>query len=506
MRRRALLRTGGASLVIGMAGAGILAGSPRIRATTTQADYEPLGRVEIDNAAEAVVGDDGDIVYVAATTGFATVDISDPADPEVLAEERGLEFDDQRFNEILDVKVDGNLLAVAGPANQANDFLFHGFAIYDVSDPAEPELLGEPYETGYHIHNCFLEDETLYVVGNGELENPLVVFDLGGDEIEEISRWSLVEQEPDWQDVNWLVRYLHDVYVHDDIAYLAHWNAGTYLLDVSDPSEPEYISHVSETTLEDELAVEDDNEAQMGLPGNDHYSAVDDTGDLLGVGREAWATGQGDTDTDRPGGIDLYDVSDPADPVHRATIDAPRALNERYNGGLWTTAHNFELRDNELYASWYQGGVTIHNVSDPSDPEEIASWHDPEAAGFWTARVAEPGETFVASSTELIPNAPTEGALYTFPIEAGEQADQPSLTDPDDLEFDVEAPDGDDNGGSDDADDQSNETPTDANGGDNSSTEADDSSDSVPGFTIGVGAAGGLAALEALRRRNDRGE
>ncbi|SDJ40215.1 hypothetical protein [Natronorubrum texcoconense] len=458
MQRREFLRTSGAAGVAVALSEAVLTATTRATAAAAESTpdgYEPLGRVAVTGAAEAVVGDDGETVYLATTDGFATVDISDPSEPELLADRFPLEVGDTPFREILDVKVDGDRLVVAGPANQHEDDVFHGFELYDVSDPADPVAVGEPYETGYHIHNCFLADDLLYVVANSEAENPLVIFDVSDDDAEEIGRWSLVEHEPEWQELYWLARYNHDVYVHDEIAYLAHWNAGTYLIDVSDPTDPEYVSRVSDTDLEESLALED-SEAQMGLPGNDHYSAVDDTGDLLAVGREAWATG-GD-EPDGPGGIDLYDVSDPANPDSLASIDAPSADDASYYGEEWTTAHNFELREDRLYSSWYQGGVKIHDVSDPAEPEELAHWRDTDTAGFWTARVAD-SETFVASSTPLIPGAETEGALYTFP------------TDPD--------PDSSASGGP---------------------------LDSIPGFTGAAGlagVAGGAVALEWLRRRDD---
>ncbi|APW99747.1 hypothetical protein CHINAEXTREME_19100 [Halobiforma lacisalsi AJ5] len=498
MQRRTVLRRSGAAVastlslpVVGTRSARATAGSsPRVGSGQDESGYEPLGRLEIEGAAEAVVGDD-DVAYLATTTGFATVDVSEPAEPELLFLEDDIEVDGDPFLEILDVAVDGDRLVVPGPANRTSGRLFEGFCCYDVSDPAAPELVAEPYETGFHIHNCSLEDDVLYVVGNDPSDNVVVVYDVA-DGVERIGRWSLLEHEPGWADVDWIARYLHDVSVHDDVAYLAHWNPGTYLLDVSDPAEPEYISHVSETDLQSQRSVENDLEIRHGLPGNDHYATVDETGDLLAVGREAWATGG--EEPDGPGGIDLYDVSNSEDPVSRGSIEPLAAADESYDAGLWTTAHNFELRNDRLYAAWYRGGVTIHDVSDPDDPERLAAWRDPHVAGFWTARVLEPGETFVASSTQAIPNAPTEGALYTFPIETGEQADPPSLTDPD--AFDLDGVDRDDDG---------NESAADADDGDDGAEGNAD--DSIPGFTgtaAGFGlvsVAGGAAALEWVRRR-----
>ncbi|MFC6768860.1 LVIVD repeat-containing protein [Natrinema soli] len=443
MKRRAVLRTSGV--------AGLSLSAPGLVGLARgQATIEPLGRLPITGAAEAVVGDDGETAYVAATTGFATVDVSDPAEPTLLAVDRDVQLEGKTMTEILDVSVDGDLLVVAGPANRGFDVA--GFRCYDVSDPENPAPVGE-HRTGSHVHNCYLEEELLFVVVNTRETNRLAIFDVGGDEITQVGFWSLLEYEPGWRDVHWLARYIHDVYVQDGIVYLPCWNAGTYLLDVSDPSEPAYISHVQDTTLEAERAIDDWREAVYGLPGNDHYAAVDDTGDLLAVGREAWATGG--AEPDRPGGIDLYDVSDSAEPVHQGSIDAPRADDESNRGGMWTTSHNFELRDGRLYSSWYRAGVKIHDVSDPAAPELLAEWRNTEETGFWTARVLEPGETFIASSTEAITGASLEGALYTFSTAS---------------------------------DDRSG---------------TDGGSSPIPGFTGVAGLVGGAVALERLRRRGN---
>ncbi|MFP8956870.1 LVIVD repeat-containing protein [Natrialbaceae archaeon A-CW3] len=506
MERRALLR----SLGVATAGTalGLSASSAQATRTTAQESYEPLGVVDVDGACEAVVGDDGETAYIAAIDGFVTVDISDPADPTILADRRDLLEDDYpEFSDILDVKVSGDRLAVVGPGGVSSS-LFNGFVLYDVSDPADPVQVSEPYETGYHIHNCFLEDDRLYLVANDLEENPLAIFDVSDDDPEEVGHWSLLEYEPRWAEVSPYIWYLHDVYVQSEIAYLAYWNAGTYLLDVSDPADPTYLSHVAETTIESQLEIDEGEESdyQLGLPGNDHYSAVDDTGTILAVGREAWETDA--PEADGPGGIDLFDVSDPTDPVFAASIEAPDSPDATYPGGQWTTAHNFEIRDGWLYSSWYRGGVKIHDLSTLEEPEEITAWRDPTAAGFWTARVAHSGETFVASSTPLIPGAGIDGALYVFPSEPGEQADPPSFEEADDDDG-GNGGDGDDTGetdeegGGDDGTDDTDET-TDTDDSSGTTPSADDTTDDpIPGFTslaAATGIAGGAVALERRRR------
>ncbi|MCU4974647.1 hypothetical protein OB955_18160 [Halobacteria archaeon AArc-m2/3/4] len=496
----------------------------RSRSQSTDA-YEPLGRLEIEGAAEAVVGDDGETVYLATVDGFAIADVSDPAEPTLLAERRGLlggsddgiqggdgsENEDGDEDEaygpltdILDVKVDGDRLIVPGPANSTRGNEFHGFVLYDVSDPSDPVPAAEPYETDFHIHNCFFADDLCYLVGNGAEGNPLVIVDVSDDEPTEVGRWSLLEHDDRWADVNSILWYLHDVYVHDGVAYLPYWNAGTYLVDVSDPSEPEYISHVADddVDVESQRGIESFavTEAQQTLPGNDHYSAVDETGELLGVGRESWAAQPGETEG--AGGIDLWDISDRSAPEYLSTVEAPESFDASYRGGMWTTAHNFELRDGRLYSSWYHGGVKIHDVSDPANPEELTWWRDPADAAFWTARVAEPGETFVASSTPAIPNSPAVGALYVFPIESGTQADPPSLTDPEEsgrsVELDVEGPETDTETETEIESEAEAEAENDSEA--NSSVTDASGAEAIPGFTGLTGVTGGALALEWLRR------
>ncbi|WP_339102502.1 hypothetical protein [Haloterrigena salinisoli] len=464
MQRRAFLRASGAACAV-LTVPGAVAGSTGATPRASQEipdSFEPLGRVEVPDGGEAVVSGDGETVYLATALGFATVDIGDPTEPELLAERYRLEVDGREFMDILDVEIDDDRLAVVGPANEGNDG-FHGFVLYDVSDPADPTVV-DRYETGFHIHNCFFADGLLYVVANGPDDNALVIYDASDDETEEVGRWSLLEHDPEWEDAYWYVRYLHDVTVHDDIAYLPFWDAGTYLVDVGDPSDPEYVSHVRDPDVGEDRSY-GGSEAVYGLPGNDHYATVDDAGELLAVGREAWTTDG--SAPDGPGGIDLYDVSDPTAPDPLASIEPPESDDASRRGGEWTTAHNFELRDGRLYSAWYQGGIKIHDVSDPTDPAELAHWRETDDAALWTARVANGGATVVSSSTSRIPATDIDGALYTFPT--GLESDTLETSDGDD---------GDGNGSL---------------------------SDRVPGFGglgAGVGLAGGAAALEWIRRRD----
>ena len=413
MQRRSFLRGIAGSVALASVGA----------AEAHPGPYRPLGSVSIENAKEAVPGPDGEVAYVAATGGFATVDVSVPSDPQILAEERELLADRETgpLRLIQDAKVEGDRLVIAGPANPLRGEVLQGFLLYDVSDPANPEQVVF-HETDFPIHNCFIRDGIVYLTANTGSRNELVVVDVRDGQPEQIGEWSLRQLDERWGEVPSGLRTLHDVWVQDGRAYLSHWDAGAYILDVSDPSNPSFVSRIGGRPLDELVGVPDDQvRAQvLRLPGNAHYAMANDDGTLLGVNKEAWeAEGRGG-----PGGVELWDVSDAEAPTRLATIDAPPSPDPSI-GGTWTTSHNFDIVGDRLFTSWYQGGVKIHDISDPANPEQLAWWRQPEGTSFWTAKLATP-EFFVASSMGRKSN--DWGALYTFPNHAGEQKDPPSLT------------------------------------------------------------------------------
>ena len=376
--------------------------------TRTDTGYGPLSRIPIEGATDAVVSDDGTTAFVAATTGYAAVDISDPDNPSVLAERRDplADREDGPLGGIHDVKLSSDTLLVVGPANPGASDL-QGALFVDVSDPATPEQLSF-YETAYPIHNCSLDGDRAYLTANDGEQRALEIVDASGEPTP-IGSWSIREYDDEWGEIPPFPRSLHDVYVQDDVAYLAHWDAGTWLVDVSEPTAPSVVAHIGRDPEQVATDYDEGADGFDSIPGNSHYAAVDEAGDLLAVGREAWATEE--RPEGGPGGIDLYDVSDPSDPQHRSTIDPPPTADATRQG-TWTTAHNFEFREGILYSSWYRGGVKRHDVSDPANPEELTWWADRPHAEFWTAQVAVPGSTFVASSRAT---AESPAALYVFP-------------------------------------------------------------------------------------------
>jgi len=411
MRRRDVLRAGAGALALTTVGSA---------AAHPESHFLPFGSVDIDGAKEAVVGPDGEVAYVAAGDGVATVDVSDTANPQLLAEIREPLADrsDEAVGQLWDCRVDGDRLIVVGPANPSVEAT-NGVLLYDVSDPAAPELLTF-YPTEFPIHNAEFVDGRVYLTGNDGGSNPLVILDADGGELLQVGRWSPLQHDDGWASVVGSLRPLHDVQVRDGLAALAYWDIGTWLVDVSDPANPSYVARVGDYDLDDltQLDTMQAGTERMIPEGNAHYCEFSDDGSLLGVGKEAWAVETEEETVGGPGGIDLFDISDPAAPERLAHIDAPDARADTNNTreGQFTTSHNFDIANGRLYSSWYFGGVQIHDLSDPSTPMRIAWWREPEEASFWTAQIARAGDCVVASSAEeTSPHLAEQGRLYTFP-------------------------------------------------------------------------------------------
>jgi hypothetical protein len=180
-----------------------------------------------------------------------------------------------------------------------------------------------------------------------------------------------------------------DLAVHKGHAYLNSWDepsctrGGTYIADISDPTNPQEVGFLP---------------ANPGYYHGEgaHVIEVDTpqfTGDLLAVNDEACtnaATRPADVPT-TAGGFDLYDVTDPANPVELVQNAGDRSpdgsleqdpeelANSYHSVFVWqdgpraflVASDNTELAD-----------IDIFDITDPENPEFIADFN-PESLPDW---------------------------------------------------------------------------------------------------------------------------
>jgi len=269
----------------------------------------------------------GDYAYTGSWGGRTTPDgynvgntlfawrISDPAHPTKVG---SVEVDARTVNDVK-VSADGKLAVMTHEGS--NDGL-NGVTVLDLSDPASPAVVGrfsEELQPG--VHNVWLEGDYAYLVVDG-VGSGLRVLDLSDP-----TKPSIVGRYYAGSS------FLHDVYVRDGLAFLAHWNAGLVILDVGNgiaggsPENPVEVSRLTD------------------LAGQTHNAWYWPEAGYVFVGEEDFST---------PGRMHVVDVRNLREPREVGTFQVPGQ-----------TPHNFWLDEDGgvLYLAWYGKGIRALDVS-----------------------------------------------------------------------------------------------------------------------------------------------
>jgi len=144
------------------------------------------------------------------------------------------------------------------------------------------------------------------------------------------------------------------------MAYLAYWDAGGIVLDMSDPNN---------------LLMMGRTPYPAGSEGDTHSAVPNETSSLLVTTDEDFspserkAAGEPKLVGDTWGFARLWSLADPAQPMHLSDFATPHALTNKTDA--FYSVHNPEIHGNTLYLSWYSDGVRIVDISQPSQPQEI---------------------------------------------------------------------------------------------------------------------------------------
>ena len=213
----------------------------------------------------AYLGTFDDVACSLDWTGVHIVDISDPADPNkvaFIAAKPGARNNDVKVAHLNTEHFSGDILVASNepcgspflPRRQSNGVGSPpgqgGVAIWDVTDPTKPKALKQNF-LEFGVHNT-------YIWQQGANAYMMVVDD---DNVQDVHIVDLTKpQSPkviaatgqlDWpSDIaaefgDTAGVFLHDIWVQENngkiIAYLAYWDAGLVLLDVTDPKNPVFL-------------------------------------------------------------------------------------------------------------------------------------------------------------------------------------------------------------------------------------------------------------------------
>lgn len=255
----------------------------------------------------------------------------DVTDPTAIKRIATVTVDARTVNDVK-VSEDGKICVISreGASNRRN-----GLVIYDVTDPAHPELLSafDDNLTG-GVHNVFINNNHVYAINNGtsydiiNIEDPRNPKRVGGYELTEPGH------------------SVHDVWIVDGLAYSSNWGNGLHVVDVGNgikggsPSNPELVySYIP--------------------PNVAHHAAFPFTSQATGkkyviCGDERFPYGLSteNAPTIAGGYLHFVDVTDPENCREVARYEVPEA-----------GSHNYWVEGDILYAAMYNAGVRVVDIS-----------------------------------------------------------------------------------------------------------------------------------------------
>ena len=271
-------------------------------------------------------------------------DITDPAN---IVKTDSIQVDARTTNDVK-ASPDGRygVISREGASNRRN-----GVVILDLANPAHPTI-ASTWDEGVTggVHNMFATNEHLFVLSAGDKYVILDMADIYNP------RYVGEYDHPDSR--------VHDVWVHDGIAYSAEWENGIVVVDVGNgrwggsPENPVFVTNIplpsgqthaifpylQESTGKFYLIAGDEIVGREGLAwagtGPDHRIQYDPE------------TGRGGYPRATTGYIQIVDFTDPESPEMVA----------RYEVSEYGT-HNMWVEDDILYEAYYEGGLRMVDIS-----------------------------------------------------------------------------------------------------------------------------------------------
>jgi hypothetical protein len=298
---------------------------------------ERVGGLIADGNDDPIVGlnvvVDGTTAYVVGYLGLHVIDVSDPAAPRPLATVPGRAGDG--FNDVRVVRgAGGRLIAFASPLNDDET------SVIDVTDPRAPVKLANIEEFSHSVQVRVDGERTLLYLATYTSAVP--VYDVT-DPAQPRRLGAPALPGPE--------HGIHDLTADGDMIYANNTTGGLVAIDVSAgldaPVErgriPTSYSHAS-------------------------WAATINGRKILIHGDEGLAP-----DDDGAGAFMRILDGDPASPTFLGELARWRSRRE-------VGIHNMEIHGTKAYVAYYQDGVRVVELADPTQPREVAHYNTWDAA------------------------------------------------------------------------------------------------------------------------------
>lgn len=287
---------------------------------------------------------------VGTKDGVSIVDITVPSNPVEILFIPGM-------NSIWrEIKTNGDYAYVTTEAEE-------GLLIIDLTPLPGSTALPTSYYTGpagnewNTAHSLYADNGYVYVNGSGRGNGGLIILDVASDPMNPVE----VGTFDTW--------YVHDCYVRDDTAYLAHIYDGFFsVVDITNPSTPVLLgTAITPTNFSHNI--------WTSTNGNFAFTTDEVSGGYIGA----------------------FDVSDPSNPVYLDKIQS--------SPGAGIVPHNAHVNGNFLVTSYYADGVVVHDITYPHNMIQTGNHdtnpHDlPNTSGCWGVYPYFPSGNIIASDRE----------------------------------------------------------------------------------------------------------
>jgi hypothetical protein len=390
VRRRVAATLAVAALAVGSAAAHGTAGSG-----SASGRFELLGHADPGDVYAGDVYGHRDYAYLSSHRGkeicpglgVRVYDIRNPRRPRLVsrfAAVNGTWTEKTIVQRVVTPRYTGDLAVTSFQSCRGDSF--HGFGLYDVTNPRRPRRLAlvrtEP--RGSHeiwlgragnrayVYTAIIDSEIRsapdYDPQRHDASTPgkpdFRIFDVSDPrkprQVGEWGAWKTLGIHPnDGLGVGRLRQNLvHSVITNraGTRAYLSYWDLGTVILDITQPERPRYLGRTK---------------FEAGEVGNAHSAALGRNETLLIETHET----DGGTPT-------FFDISNPASPVRLSELELPAQLLRQGRRGqdldrvsgldLGDSVHDPKISDRTAFFSWYRQGVVAADITDPRRPRVLA--------------------------------------------------------------------------------------------------------------------------------------
>lgn len=316
-----------------------------------QVDYQQLHNTNLNDIWGYVDQAGNEYALVGAQKGVSIVDVTDPANPNEVywhPANEGVWRDLKEYNGyayITTEEVEGLLIIDMNPL--PNDPIV-----------STNNYFGDAGSQWSTAHNLWIDENGYaYIFGSNRGNGGVIILDLNTDPMNPTE----VGTFDDW--------YVHDGYVRGDTMYLAHIYEGFFsMVDISDKSNPVLLgTQVTPSSFAHNIWPTDD--------GSHVFTTDEVTNAFLGA----------------------YNVEDPAN------ISITDKIQSSPGNGV--VPHNVHVYGDFLVTSYYADGVVIHDISDPQNMVEVASYDtypgsSTSTVGCWGAYPYLPSGTLLVTDIE----------------------------------------------------------------------------------------------------------